>query len=130
MAGTGEVWSHLLERFPAIGRIIAVDISSGMHRLAMERLHAHRAHHIDFIEDDVLASDLKDESADFIISTFGLKTFDAAQHARLAALVARCAEAGRQLLDDRSVRPEGLVAAPALSLPPADRPASWSSVCS
>ena len=94
MAGTGEVWPHLLERFPAIGRIIAVDISSGMHRLAMERLHAHRAHHIDFIKDDVLASDLKDESADFIVSTFGLKTFDAGQHARLAALVARVLKPG------------------------------------
>ena len=94
MAGTGEVWPHLLERFPAIGRIIAVDISSGMHRLAMERLHAHRAHHIDFIEDDVLASDLKDESADFIVSTFGLKTFDAGQHAQLAALVARVLKPG------------------------------------
>ena len=94
MAGTGEVWPHLLERLPAIGRIIAVDISSGMHRLAMERLHAHRAHHIDFVEDDVLASDLKDESADFIVSTFGLKTFDAGQHARLAALVARVLKPG------------------------------------
>jgi demethylmenaquinone methyltransferase/2-methoxy-6-polyprenyl-1,4-benzoquinol methylase len=94
MAGTGEVWPHLLERFPAIGRIVAVDISSGMHRLAMERLHAHRAHHIDFIEDDVLASDLEDESADFIVSTFGLKTFDAGQHARLASLVARVLKPG------------------------------------
>ena len=94
MAGTGEVWPHLLKRFPAVGRIIAVDISSGMHQLALERLHAHRAHRIDFIEDDVLASDLEEASADFIVSTFGLKTFDAAQHARLAALVARVLKPG------------------------------------
>jgi ubiquinone/menaquinone biosynthesis C-methylase UbiE len=94
MAGTGEVWPHLLERFPGIGRIVAVDISSGMHRLALERLHAHRAHRIDFVEDDVLASDLKDESADFVVSTFGLKTFDPAQHARLAALIARVLKPG------------------------------------
>ena len=32
MAGTGEVWPHLLQRFEAIGAITAVDISSGMHR--------------------------------------------------------------------------------------------------
>ena len=44
MAGTGEVWPHLLKRFDDIGSIIAVEISSGMHRHAMERLHAHRAH--------------------------------------------------------------------------------------
>jgi ubiquinone/menaquinone biosynthesis C-methylase UbiE len=89
MAGTGEVWPHLLQRFDDIGSITAVDISSGMHRHAMARLHAHRAHRIEFIENDLLASDLPSESADFVISTFGLKTFNAEQHARLAALVAR-----------------------------------------
>jgi len=94
MAGTGEVWPHLLARFPATRRIVAVDISSGMHRLALDRLHAHRAHRIDFIEDDVLASALESDSADFVISTFGLKTFDAAQHARLAALIAHVLKPG------------------------------------
>ena len=57
MAGTGEVWPHLLRRFQSIASITAVDISSGMHRRAMQRLHAHRAHKIAFVEDDVLASD-------------------------------------------------------------------------
>lgn len=94
MAGTGEAWPHLLKRFGDIGAITAVDISSGMHRRAMERLHAHRAHRIAFIEDDVLASDLPPESADFVISTFGLKTFNPEQHARLAALIARVLKPG------------------------------------
>jgi ubiquinone/menaquinone biosynthesis C-methylase UbiE len=94
MAGTGEVWPHLLKRFHDIGAITAVDISSGMHRRAMDRLHAHRAHRIEFIEDDVLASDLPSESADFVISTFGLKTFNPEQHARLAALIARVLKPG------------------------------------
>ena len=65
-----------------------------MHRRAIERLHAHRAHRIEFIEDDVLASDLQAESADFVISTFGLKTFNPDQHARLAALIARVLKPG------------------------------------
>jgi ubiquinone/menaquinone biosynthesis C-methylase UbiE len=94
MAGTGEGWPHLLKRFDAIGSITAVDISSGMHRRAIERLHAHRAHRIRFIEDDVLASDISSQSADFVISTFGLKTFNPEQHARLAALVARVLKPG------------------------------------
>jgi demethylmenaquinone methyltransferase/2-methoxy-6-polyprenyl-1,4-benzoquinol methylase len=59
-----------------------------MHRRAMQRLHVHRAHKIEFIEDDVLASELPAGSADFVVSTFGLKTFNPAQHARLAGLVA------------------------------------------
>src|SRR5690606_4462647 len=86
MAGTGEVWPHLLKQFPDIATITAVDISSGMHQRAMDRLHRHRARHITFIEDDALNSGLPDNSADFIVSTFGLKTFNPAQHERLAAL--------------------------------------------
>ncbi|UIP07985.1 class I SAM-dependent methyltransferase [Erythrobacter sp. SDW2] len=94
MAGTGEVWPHLLERFPNIDDIRAVDISSGMHKRALERLHAMRAHRISFIEDDVLASDLLPQSADFVISTFGLKTFNRTQHKKLAALAARVLKPG------------------------------------
>lgn len=94
MAGTGEVWPHLLRRFDGIGAITAVDISTGMHQRAMERLHAHRAQKVEFIEDDVLASALPDASADFVVSTFGLKTFDSGQHARLAKLVARVLKPG------------------------------------
>jgi len=94
MAGTGEVWPHLIKRFGSVASITAVDISSGMHRLAMERLHAHRTHQIEFIEDDVLASELPPISADFVISTFGLKTFKLEQHARLAEVVARVLRPG------------------------------------
>ena len=94
MAGTGEVWPHVLKRFPDVAAITAVDISSGMHTRALERLHRHRAHKIEFIEDDVLASDLPDKSADFVISTFGLKTFNAGQHAALAKLTARVLKPG------------------------------------
>ncbi len=94
MAGTGEVWPHLLRRHAGIRRVTAVDISSGMHRLALERLHRERAHRIDFVEDDVLRSQLPAESCDFVVSTFGLKTFNPAQHQALAELVARTLRPG------------------------------------
>jgi len=94
MAGTGEVWPHLLRAAPNIEAITAIDISAGMHKRALERLHVHRAHRISFIEDDALNSTLADESADFIVSTFGLKTFNADQHKTLAALVARVLKPG------------------------------------
>lgn len=94
MAGTGEAWPHFLGRFPETRAITAVDISTGMHKLAMQRLHAHRAHKISFIEDDVLASNLPAESADFVISTFGLKTFNPAQHAKLAQTIAHVLKPG------------------------------------
>jgi demethylmenaquinone methyltransferase/2-methoxy-6-polyprenyl-1,4-benzoquinol methylase len=107
MAGTGEAWPHLLSRFPDVGPIVAVDISAGMHRRALERLHRHRSHRISFIEDDVLASGLKDESADFVISTFGLKTFNASQQAALAALVGRVLRPGGVLAFVEASDPEG-----------------------
>jgi demethylmenaquinone methyltransferase/2-methoxy-6-polyprenyl-1,4-benzoquinol methylase len=94
MAGTGEAWPHLLKRFPSTAAITAVDISSGMHERALVRLHALRAHKIRFVEDDVLASGLAEESADFVISTFGLKTMNADQQALLADLVARILKPG------------------------------------
>jgi demethylmenaquinone methyltransferase/2-methoxy-6-polyprenyl-1,4-benzoquinol methylase len=94
MAGTGEVWPHVLRRFPGISSIVAVDISSGMHMLAMERLHSLRAHKIEFVEDNVLVSNLPAGSADFVISTFGLKTFGDQQQRDLARLVGRVLKPG------------------------------------
>lgn len=107
MAGTGEVWPHLLAANPQINRIVAVDISSGMHRRAIKRLHAMRAHRIDFIEDDVLASTLPDNSADFVISTFGLKTFNTAQHLQLATLVERVLKPGGRFAFIEASDPKG-----------------------
>lgn len=94
MAGTGEVWPHLLRRLPLITSITAVDISSGMHERALERLHRHRAHKITFIEDNVLQSRLPEAGCDFIVSTFGLKTFNPDQHRQLARLVSRTLRPG------------------------------------
>lgn len=112
MAGTGEVWPHLLRRNPGIEQIVAVDISSGMHRRAIDRLHTMRAHRIEFIEDDVLASNLPDSSADFVVSTFGLKTFNAEQHARLAALTARVLKPGGRFAYIEASDPKGWLLRP------------------
>lgn len=107
MAGTGEVWPHLLASHPGIEHIVAVDISSGMHRRAIERLHTMRADRIRLIEDDVLASDLPDSSADFVVSTFGLKTFDTGQHLRLAELTARVLRPGGRFAFIEASDPKG-----------------------
>jgi demethylmenaquinone methyltransferase/2-methoxy-6-polyprenyl-1,4-benzoquinol methylase len=112
MAGTGEAWPHLLRAHPAIDRITAVNISSGMHHRAMERLHAMREDKIAFIEDDVLASELPDESADFIVSTFGLKTFKPEQLERLARLTARLLKPGGRFAFIEASDPKGWVLRP------------------
>ena len=93
MAGTGEVWPHLLAALPR-ARITAIDISHGMHLAALERLHGTRAGKISHIEADALTTDLPDGIADAVISTFGLKTFDRDQQVRLAQQVARLLRPG------------------------------------
>ena len=107
MAGTGEVWPHLLAARPEIEKIVAVDISHGMHERAVRRLHAMRADYIEFIEDDVLASDLPEQSVDFVVSTFGLKTFNPEQHRRLAALTARVLKPGGRFAYIEASDPKG-----------------------
>ena len=94
MAGTGEIRPHLLRRFPSIAAIGAVDISAGMHRRALARLRNSGEGRIAFLEDDVFESRLRVSSADFLVSTFGLKTFNAAQQAALARLIARTLRPG------------------------------------
>lgn len=112
MAGTGEAWPHLFARHPHVGEITAVDISSGMHRLAMERLHKERSHRIAFVEDNVLASNLPAASADFILSTFGLKTFNADQLRQLAALTARLLKSGGRFSFIEASDPKGWILRP------------------
>ncbi len=107
MSGTGEVWPHLLRRFPQIESITAVDISSGMHQRAMSRLHRLRAHKIEFIEDDALNSELPENCADFVVSTFGLKTFNKEQQARLAGVTARILKPGGSFAFIEASDPQG-----------------------
>lgn len=94
MAGTGEVWPHLLKRLPNVETITAVDISAGMHKRAIDRIDTYTSQKIDFIEDNVFESMLGDASADFVVSTFGLKTFNQDQQNQLAALIARILKPG------------------------------------
>ncbi|MBY9067855.1 class I SAM-dependent methyltransferase [Hyphomonas sp. WL0036] len=107
MAGTGEVWPHLFKAAPTLSKITAIDISSGMHVRALDRLHRHRAHKIEFIEDNVLDSKLETASADFVVSTFGLKTFNPDQHQALAALVARVLKPGGRFALIEASDPKG-----------------------
>ncbi|MEM6311879.1 MAG: class I SAM-dependent methyltransferase [Pseudomonadota bacterium] len=94
MAGTGEVWPHLLRRFPNTSSIIAIDISSGMHEEAIARLHQGNSHRIKHICADALRHDLPHEAADVVLSTFGLKTFNRDQQAILAHSVATLVKPG------------------------------------
>jgi ubiquinone/menaquinone biosynthesis C-methylase UbiE len=94
MAGTGETWPHLLRRHPRLARIAALDISEGMVRGAIERLHRLRADRIGIIQANVLETELPKNSADALICTFGLKTFNQAQQTVIAQQVANTLKPG------------------------------------
>ena len=112
MSGTGEVWPHLWRRFPNVTHITAVDISSGMHACAINRMREYPAHKINFIEDNALATALPADSADFLVSTFGLKTFNADQHQALAKLVAHVLKPGGAFSLIEASDPKGWVLRP------------------
>jgi demethylmenaquinone methyltransferase/2-methoxy-6-polyprenyl-1,4-benzoquinol methylase len=107
MAGTGEVWPHVLKRFPDLARITAVDISHRMHLDAVARLHGAYAGRITHLEADALQADLPEGQADIVVSTFGLKTFNADQQAVLARQVARMLKPGGQFSLIEASDPKG-----------------------
>ena len=94
MAGTGELWPHLLRHAPDLATITALDISHGMHLHAVDRLHGARATRITHIEADALTTDLPEHHADLLVASFGLKTFSPEQQAILARQIARLLKPG------------------------------------
>lgn len=112
MAGTGEVWPHLLRRFPDIDRITAIDISHRMHIEAVEKLHGPYAERISHLEADALQSDLPANCADIVISTFGLKTFNPDQQTILAGQIARILKPGGQFSLIEASDPVGWICRP------------------
>jgi ubiquinone/menaquinone biosynthesis C-methylase UbiE len=94
MAGTGETWGYLLKQAPHIRKIVAIDISSKMVEYAISRLHKMRAEHIEVHEANVLTENLAPESADIVVCSFGLKTFNKQQQSKIANQVARLLKPG------------------------------------
>jgi demethylmenaquinone methyltransferase/2-methoxy-6-polyprenyl-1,4-benzoquinol methylase len=112
MAGTGEIWPHLLRRFPKLGTITALDISHRMHTEAVEKLHGKHASRITHIEADALQADLPQNHADLIVSTFGLKTFNAEQQTVLAQQIARVLKPGGSFSLIEASDPKGWILRP------------------
>jgi ubiquinone/menaquinone biosynthesis C-methylase UbiE len=113
MAGTGEVWPHVLKRFPDLGTITALDISHRMHREAVERLHGAYSRRITHIEANALETDLPSDHADLLISTFGLKTFNTDQQTVLARQIARLLKPGGRFALIEASDPKGWILRPA-----------------
>jgi len=90
MSGMGELWHSVARYLPATAHVTAIDLSPEMARRAKKGY----PFGLEMTIADVLAWEYPAGCADAVVSSFGLKTFDRAQQALLAARVARMLSAG------------------------------------
>jgi ubiquinone/menaquinone biosynthesis methyltransferase len=91
MTGMGELCPDLARRIGPNGNIRALDISESMCTQA-SKLHCDCS--IEVIQTDVLTHSFDAASADVVVSSFGLKTFEPAQIEVLTKIVARVLKPG------------------------------------
>ena len=104
MSGTGESWPLMLKKKNV--QIKAVDISAEMLRKAKQNLLKHPSWKVELCEENVLQSSIPSNSCDFVVSTFGLKTFSLKKQKTLAKEVARILKKGGQLAFIEISRPK------------------------
>jgi ubiquinone/menaquinone biosynthesis C-methylase UbiE len=104
MSGSSELCRSVAPHIAPTARMTAIDISPEMVRRA--RRHKNWPFRVEIILEDVLSWDCQPASADAVISSFGLKTFDRAQQEQLSQRVARI------------LRPGGVFSFVEISVPP------------
>lgn len=106
MSGMGECWNHIDKKLNGGSHLVAVDFCPAMCRRAKENAKGVTRLNVQVVEQDILANGLDDDSADHIISTFGLKTFSDEQKQALAAEI------------ERTLKPRGTFSLLEISVPP------------
>lgn len=94
MSGMGEAWPEIQKRINSEGKIISVDISAEMNRKAAEHIKRLKNKNVELKLMNVLSNDIPSDSADFVVSTFGIKTFNDEQQRILAGEVSRILKPG------------------------------------
>ena len=94
MSGMGESWTEIQKLIGSEGHITAVDISDEMNRKAKDHLKRLMNKNIELKQANILNNDIPSDSADFVISTFGIKTFNEAQLLILAKEIHRILKPG------------------------------------
>ncbi|WP_372894659.1 class I SAM-dependent methyltransferase [Stieleria sp.] len=94
MTGMGELCPAVGRSIGPGGKIVAVDNSPVMCRKAQENHVGRLACELEIREEDALCSQIPDDSADVVVSSFGLKTFSRDQTIRLAREIHRILKPG------------------------------------
>jgi len=90
MSGMGELWRPLSASLRASARVVGIDLSPEMARRTPREWRFTSEIHVS----DVLQWEGPFDSADVVVSSFGLKTFDREQQRQLAQRVARILKPG------------------------------------
>tara|TARA_R110000796_G_scaffold252584_1_gene388240 strand:- start:133443 stop:134180 length:738 start_codon:yes stop_codon:yes gene_type:complete len=83
MSGMGELWPSIKHSKLNVHEINAVDISPNMNSIARKNKKSVSGQ-INILEQDILKNDIESNSADHVVSSFGLKTFNTKQLTELA----------------------------------------------
>jgi demethylmenaquinone methyltransferase/2-methoxy-6-polyprenyl-1,4-benzoquinol methylase len=94
MSGMGEAWINIQKKLGPSVEIIAVDISEAMNKKAEEHKKRLKHKNISICREDILKNTLPDASADFVVSTFGIKTFNQEQLNILTGEISRILKPG------------------------------------
>ncbi len=89
MSGMGETWNLINRETKTKHSIVGVDISPQMNKKAYEKINHYQSINISIREENILRNEIQANSSDYIVSTFGLKTFSNVQLKILAKEVNR-----------------------------------------
>ena len=79
MTGMGECWKPILNTIGVDGKLISLDFSEGMLKMAKKRKSKYPEYQIELLKENVFKNTIKSNSIDCVISGFGLKTFSEEQ---------------------------------------------------
>ncbi|WP_108868034.1 class I SAM-dependent methyltransferase [Aquimarina aquimarini] len=94
MTGMGECWKHILRKNDEKSTLISLDFSSEMTKRARKNKKRFNSFDIKILEENVFNNSIKSQTVDYIISGFGLKTFNDNQLRRLANEIDRILKPG------------------------------------
>ena len=94
LSGKGECWKSIFKRSDQNSKLIAIDFSDEMNKGAEERKQKYPQHDIKILNENVFDNSIQSNSADFVVSGFGLKTFNDQQLGQLAQEIERILKVG------------------------------------
>ena len=89
MTGMGECWKHILKKSNKDSKLIGLDFLTEMISRAEKNKGKFEKSNIEIFKENVFENSLENETADFVISGFGLKTFNDEQLGKLANEIER-----------------------------------------